>query len=109
MEAVEFNQLFPEFEALGVTIVGTSVDPVARLQKFRDKYDLRFPFASDHDRAIGTVYGTLKGGLSSTHERDTVLIDTEGIILLAYQRVGAKSHAATVLTDTRRLREEGRI
>jgi len=92
-----------------VIVVGTSVDTVARLKTFRDKYDIRFPFASDHDRAIGAAYGTLKGDLSSSHERDTVLVDREGTILLAYQRVGAKGHAATVLTDARRLREEGRI
>jgi peroxiredoxin Q/BCP len=92
-----------------VAVVGTSVDPVARLQKFRDKYDLRFPFASDQDRAIGQAYGTLKEGLSSSHERDTVLIAMDGTILLAYRKVGAKGHAATVLSDARRLREEGQI
>jgi peroxiredoxin Q/BCP len=92
-----------------VTVVGTSVDPVARLQKFRDKYDLKFPFASDLDRAIGEAYGTLKSGPSSSHERDTVLISMDGTILLAYQRVSAKGHAATVLSDARRLREEGQI
>jgi len=90
-------------------VVGTSVDPVARLQKFRDKYDLRFPFASDHDRAIGEVFGTLKGDRQSSHERDTILVGTDGTILLAYQRVSAKGHAAGVLADVRRLREEGRI
>jgi peroxiredoxin Q/BCP len=89
--------------------VGASVDPVARLQKFRDKYQIRFPFASDHDRAIGTAYGTLKGGPESTNERDTVVIGRDGTILLAYRAVGAKGHAATVLADVKRLRAEGRI
>jgi peroxiredoxin Q/BCP len=79
------------------------------LGRFRDKYDLRFPLISDEDRAIGSAFGTLKGDLSSTHERDTFLVDSSGAILLAYQRVGARGHAATVLTDARRLREEGRI
>jgi peroxiredoxin Q/BCP len=92
-----------------VTVVGASVDPVPRLQAFRDKYELKFPFASDRDRAIGSAYGTLKGDLSSSDERDTFLVDSQGNILLAYQRVGARGHAATVLSDTRRLREEGRI
>jgi peroxiredoxin Q/BCP len=109
VEAVEFNRLVPEFETLGVRIVGASVDSVARLQKFRDKYDLRFPFVSDRDRAIGQAFGTLKGGPESSHERDTVLVGKDGDVLLAYQRVGAKGHAATVLNDSRRLREEGRI
>jgi thioredoxin-dependent peroxiredoxin len=94
---------------LGVAIVGTSVDPVARLQKFRDKYEIKFPFASDHDRSIGTAYGTLKGGPESSHERDTVVISRDGLILLAYRAVGAKGHAAKVLADVRQLRAEGRV
>ncbi len=82
---------------------------MGKLQRFRDKYDLKFQLVSDQNRTIGAAYGTLKGDLTSAHERDTVLVGVEGEILLAYQRVGAKGHAATVLTDARRLREEGRI
>jgi thioredoxin-dependent peroxiredoxin len=89
--------------------VGTSVDPVPRLQKFRDKYEIKFPFASDHGRAIGTAYGTLKGGPESSDERDTVVIGREGTVLLAYKAVSAKGHAATVLADVKRLRAEGRL
>jgi peroxiredoxin Q/BCP len=101
--------LLPEFDALGVAVVGASVDPVARLQKFRDKYDIRFPFASDLDRAIGTAYGTLKGGTETTHERDTVVIGKDGVILLAYKKVSAAGHAAKVLADVEQLRAGGRI
>jgi len=90
-------------------VVGASIDPVARLQKFRDKYDIRFPFASDLDRAIGTAYGTLKGGPESTHARRTVLIGKDGVILLAYKKVTAAGHAAQVLADARELRAAGRI
>jgi len=92
-----------------VAVVGTSVDPVARLQKFRDKYEIKFPFASDHDRSIGTAYRTLKGGPESSHERDTVVIGRDGVILLAYRAVSAKGHAAKVLADAQQLRAEGRI
>ena len=108
-QALEFNQLLPEFEALGATVVGASVDPVARLQRFRDKYGLGFHFVSDLDRGIGTAYGTLKGDLTTPHERDTVVVSKEGRILLAYRLVSARGHAAAVLTDMRRLREEGHI
>ena len=90
-------------------VVGTSVDPVARLERFKEKYDLKFDLVGDGDRSIGVAYGTLKSDVSGPHERDTVLIDTDGTILIAYQRVSAKGHAAQVLCDVRRLREEGRI
>lgn len=108
-EALEFNELLPEFEALGVTVVGVSVDPVARLHKFRERYGLGFHFISDLERGIGAAYGTLKGDLTTSHERDTVMIGQEGRILLAYRRVSARGHAAAVLTDMRRLREDGHL
>jgi peroxiredoxin Q/BCP len=101
--------LLAEFEGLGVAVVGTSVDPVARLQKFRDKYDIKFPFASDHDRAIGTAYGTLKGGPETTHERDTVVIGRDGVVLLAYKKVSAAGHAAKVLAGVTQLRADGKL
>jgi peroxiredoxin Q/BCP len=101
--------LLADFASLGVRVVGVSVDPLPKLVKFRDKYELKFPLVSDENRTIGSAFGTLKGDMSSTHERDTLLVDTRGAILLAYQRVGARGHAATVLSDARRLREEGRI
>jgi hypothetical protein len=41
-------------------------------------------------------------------DRD-VVVSMKGEILLAYQRVGAGGRAATVLTDTRRLRGDGYI
>jgi peroxiredoxin Q/BCP len=94
---------------VGVAVVGISVDPVARLQKFRDKYEIRFPFASDHARTVGDAYGTLKAGPESSHERDTFVIGRDGTILLAYKKVGAKSHAAGVLADVKRLAAEGRL
>lgn len=85
------------------------MDPVARLQKFREKYDLGFHFASDVDRSIGVAYGTLKGDLTTSHERDTVLVGADGVIKLAYRRVKAAGHAAQVLADTRGLRDAGAL
>ena len=90
-------------------MVGVSVDPVARLVRFKEKYDLHFPLVSDQDRAIGLAYGTLKGDASTKHERDTVVIGKDATVRLAYQRVGAKGHAAIVLGDVERLRDQGEL
>jgi peroxiredoxin Q/BCP len=107
VEALEFNEALPEFAKLGVKVVGISVDPVPRQQRFREKYDLQVDFASDHKRTVGMAYGTLKGDATTSNERDTVVVDKEGSIKLAYQRVTAKGHAAKVLADVQRLRGEG--
>jgi thioredoxin-dependent peroxiredoxin len=101
--------LLPEFKDMGVEVVGTSVDAVEKLQRFRDKHSLGFALVSDNDRAIGLAYGTLKSGPLGTHERDTVLIGPDGTIMLAYQRAHAAGHAAEVLAGARRLRAEGAI
>jgi thioredoxin-dependent peroxiredoxin len=107
MEAQEFDHLLPEFNKLGVSVVGMSVDPVPRQQRFRENYGLQLHFASDHDRAVGMAYGTLKGDATTSNERDTVVVGKNGIIRLAYQRVTAKGHAAKVLADVQKLRGEG--
>jgi peroxiredoxin Q/BCP len=90
-------------------VVGVSVDPVVRLVRFKEKYDLHLPLVSDQDRAIGLAYGTLKGDASTKHERDTVVIGKDATVRLAYQRVGAKGHAAIVLADVERLRDQGEL
>jgi thioredoxin-dependent peroxiredoxin len=94
---------------LGVKVVGASVDSVDVLKRFRDKFSLGFPFISDKDRRLGKAYGTLKGDETTSDERDTVVVDRSGKIQLAYQRVAAKGHAAAVLADVKKLREEGRL
>ncbi len=107
VEAQEFDLALPEFAKLGVKVIGMSVDPVPRQERFRENYSLRFHFASDHNRAVGTAYGTLKGDSTTSNERDTVVIGRDGVIRLAYQRVTAKGHAAKVLADVQKLRGEG--
>jgi len=87
---------------LGIKVVGVSVDSVERLQRFRDKYELGFVFASDSERKLGTAYGTLRSEEGS-HNRDTVLIGQEGTVLAVYEKAKAKGHAARVLDDARSL------
>lgn len=108
-EALEFNQLLPEFAKLGARVVGVSVDPLSRLERFRNKYELGFILVSDQERSIGRAYGTLKPGDSPSHERDTFVIGQSGDIVLTYQRVKAKGHASKVLDDLRRMREAGQL
>lgn len=88
--------------------MGTSIDTVERLGRFREKHELGFLLASDSAREIGRAYGTLKS-VDGVHNRDTVLIAGDGTIVAAYEKVGAEGHAARVLEDARRLRAEDLI
>ena len=106
-EAQEFDGLLPEFAKLGVAVLGMSVDPVPRQQRFRESYGLQLHFASDHKRTVGMAYGTLKGDETTSNERDTVVIGKDGVVRATYQRVTARGHVAKVLDDVRRLRDQG--
>jgi len=108
-EATEFNELLPEFAALGTVVAGVSVDPLPRLERFREKHGLEFVLISDQERSIGRVYGTLKGANSSSHERDTVVISQTAEIVLTYRQVKARGHARKVLEDIRGLSEAGKL
>ncbi len=62
---------------------------------------------SDTSREIGKAYGTLREGEAPRNDRDTVVVGRDGTVLVAYEKVQAKGHAATVLADLRWLREAG--
>ena len=86
-----------------------SVDPLKTLEGFAAKNGFTFPMVSDGSRDIGEAYGVLKGNVSRSAERDTVVIGTDGVIKLAYERVKAEGHAADVLTDVKEAREAGSL
>lgn len=108
VEANEFNQMQAGFRGLGVTVIGVSVDSVERLQRFREKYALEFPFVSDTERVLGEAYGVFKtpGG---SYARDTFVIAKDGMILAAFEKAKAAGHAANILETVQQLRESKAI
>src|SRR6201999_2909027 len=56
-EACDFTAALPDLSAEGVTVLGISPDPPAKLAKFRDKEHLAFPLLSDPDKTVHDAYG----------------------------------------------------
>jgi len=103
-EAVDFRDALPELEAAGVTVVGVSPDPPAKLAKFRDRDDLTFPLLSDPDTATMRAYGAygekkLYGKVVVGVIRSTFVIDPEGRIEKAYYNVKATGHVDRLRKD----------
>lgn len=101
-EAQEFTALAADFAARGVTVVGVSPDSAKSHDKFRQKYDLAIPLASDEDKAVCTAYGvwvekSMYGRKYMGVERSTFLIDAEGRIAQIWSKVKVPGHAAAVL------------
>ena len=101
-EAIDFNQLRGDFAKADTDIVGVSPDPVKAHDKFRDKYDLTFPLASDESKTMLEAYGvwtekSMYGRKYMGVGRTTFLIGADGKIVRVWEKVKVPGHAAEVL------------
>lgn len=101
-EAIEFSALAKDFAKAGAAIVGASPDSPAKHDKFRAKYELTFPLASDESKEMLSAYGvwvekSMYGRKYMGVERSTFLIGPDGKIVKIWRKVKVPGHAAAVL------------
>ena len=102
LEAQGFNTLGPDFAAADTIVIGVSPDSVKSHDKFREKYGLTFPLASDEGKAMLEAYGvwvekSMYGRKYMGVERTTLLLDRDGRITRAWPKVKVPGHAEEVL------------
>lgn len=107
-EACAFEENLNDFKKLEVTIIGISRDPVNKLVKFADKYNLTFPLASDEEGKVTEAYGvwvekSMYGRKYMGIERATFLIDETGKILKVWHKVKVTGHVEDVLKTLHQL------
>src|SRR3954466_15243242 len=56
-EACGFRDAFPDFERIGVRVIGVSPDSVTTHQRFVAKYGLPFTLLSDGGQELASAYG----------------------------------------------------
>lgn len=108
LEAQNFQALSSEFRAAETEIVGVSPDGLKSHDRFRTKYGLTFPLASDEAKAMLEAYGvwvekSMYGRRYMGVERTTVLIDRDGRIARIWNKVKVPGHAEEVLAAARAL------
>lgn len=96
-QACGFAELYPQFNEKGVEVIGISKDSVASHKKFKDKYSLPFTILSDTELETIKAYDVWKekklyGKTSMGIVRTTYLIDEQGIIIEAMDKVKAASN-----------------
>ncbi len=101
-EAVGFTEHYPEFKKLGVEIVGVSKDTVASHDRFKQKYGLGFPLASDEEGALVEAFGSwveksMYGRKYMGIDRSTFLVGADGRIVKAWRGVKVPGHVEAVL------------
>jgi len=107
-EACGFQETLPDFSKIDAAIVGVSKDSVARHQKFKSKYGLKFTLASDEDGSVCESYGvwTEKKNYGRAYmgiERSTFLIDGKGVIRKVWRKVSVNGHVDEVLEAAKAL------
>ena len=90
-EACSLRDGYAEIQKTGATILGVSLDPVARLKEFKQSYQLPFDLLSDADKSVSQSYHVLAfGGLFA--ERRTFIINPDGAIAYVFESVNTRSH-----------------
>lgn len=107
-EAIAFNGLRHDFEKADTAILGVSADPVSAQDKFKAKYDLAFPLASDEQTQMLADYGvwvekSMYGRKYMGIERVTLLIDRDGTVAKVWPKVKVDGHAQDVLAAAQAL------
>lgn len=103
-EACSFRDRHDELRELGATVIGISVDPVARHARFVSKYALPFTLLSDVDKEVVRAYGVwgekrFMGRIFDGSHRVSFLIDPEGRIARVYAKVKPDLHTGEVIAD----------
>ena len=98
-QACDFRDNLSELDGAGVTVIGISPDPVAKLARFRDEQDLTFPLLSDVDRTVLDAYGAygekkLYGKTVIGVIRSTFVVGADGRVEAAQYNVKATGHVA---------------
>ena len=101
IEVCDFQSNLIKFKKLGFEIIGVSKDNIKKNLKFVEKYNIKYPLASDENKAcekLGiwiekSMFGIKYFGIS----RSTFMIDINGRIFKQWNEVKVSGHVKEVL------------
>ena len=101
-EACAFRDANRVMQQRGIVVLGVSADDVGSHQEFADKYSLPFTLLADTDTAVSQLYDVWKeknyaGKTYMGINRETFLIDKDGIVRKIWHKVRPDDHANEVL------------
>jgi peroxiredoxin Q/BCP len=91
-----------DYEAANAVVLGVSPDPVKKVKKFHDKFDMNFTLLADEDHAVAEAYGvwaekSMYGRTYWGNLRATFVIDEEGVVRHVIPKASPKTHDDEVL------------
>ena len=103
-QACGYSERYPQFTEKNVEVIGISKDSVVSHKKFEEKQNLKFTILSDPELEVIKLYDVWKekklyGKVSLGVVRTTYLIDEEGIIIKANDKVKAADDPEKMLGE----------
>ncbi len=97
-----------DYTKVGSVVLGISPDPVKKVKKFHEKYDLDFALLADEGHAVADAYGvwaekSMYGKKYFGNERTTFVIDADGKVAEVLRKVKPAEHDGLVLAALEQL------
>lgn len=97
-EACSFRDDITRFNALGVRVLGVSIDGVESHRAFAEKNRLNFPILSDVDHRVSLAYGVFSRLVGFAYaKRSTFVIGPDGMIRRIFTDVDPQDHTVELL------------
>ncbi len=101
-QACGFGERYPQIREKGAVVLGVSKDTVKSHKNFETKHELPFTLLSDPELTVIQAYDVWKekklyGKVSMGVVRTTYLIDEEGVIIKAFDKVKAADNPQQML------------
>jgi thioredoxin-dependent peroxiredoxin len=103
IEAHEFAEATPKFEALGATVIGVSHDPIDKLNKFSvSECRNKFAVASDADGSIMKNYDAVLAAKPEYANRTSYVIAPTGEIIYSYTELKPDQHVENTMAAVKK-------
>lgn len=104
VEAHDFAEAMPAYQALGASVIGVSHDDIATLDKFSvSECQSKFPVAADRDRHIMKSYDATIGFFTPYASRTSYVISTGGKIVFAFSDLDPDQHVSRTMAAVKAL------
>lgn len=102
VQAQGLRDIKAELDAHNVAVLGVSIDPVKRLDKFIQRDNLNFTLLSDEDHSVAKQFGVwgekkFMGKVYDGLHRISFLINEQGVIEHVFDKFKTKDHHEVVL------------
>jgi thioredoxin-dependent peroxiredoxin len=98
IEAHNFAEATPKFEALGATVIGMSTDDIDNLKKFSvEGCRNKFPVAADANAEITTKYDAALWMKKDVSDRVSYMISPDGTVQYVYSSLSPDKHVENLM------------